>query len=75
MEERRIDPNSLTERELLILVNSRLAQVENKLSVWEKDQVNVVLRVSQIETKMRLWSVLIGAASGILINILIEILK
>lgn len=71
----RIDMGSLSQKELLILLNERVARIDSRLTTYEKDNLELRLKVNELETKMKLWAAVIALISSGVVSLLLELFK
>lgn len=70
-----IDMNKLTQKELLILLNSKVLDMSQTLNKLTGDYTNLLVRVSNIETRAKTWSALIAVLSSAITSAIITFLK
>jgi len=70
-----IDMNQLTQKELLILVNSKVINMNNTLIKLTGDYTNLLVRVSNIENRVKTWSAFIAILSSALTSFAMSFLK
>ncbi len=70
-----IDMNKLTQKELLILLNSKVLDMSQTLNKLTGDYTNLLVRVSNIETRVKTWSALIAVLSSVITSAIITLLK
>lgn len=70
-----IDMNKLTQKELLILLNSKVLDMSQTLNKLTGDYTNLLVRVSNIETRAKTWSALIAVLSSAITSAVITFLK
>jgi DeoR/GlpR family transcriptional regulator of sugar metabolism len=61
----RRDLNKLTERELLILVNYQVQQLEDKMQEQEEQIQTLMIKVNTIEAKAKVWGSITGLFTGL----------
>lgn len=66
MGEEKIDLRNLKQRELLILVHSKVESIEKKTEHLEQSNQQLLLKVNTIETKSKVWGSLAGIVSALL---------
>jgi|GEM_PF-2501280 len=71
----KVDMSSLTQKELLILINHQVMQLYQRLTTYDKDNLELKLKVNVLETKMKLWAAVIGLLSSGLMSLLFELFK
>lgn len=69
-----IDMNKLTQKELLILLNSKVLDMSQTLNKLTGDYTNLLVRVSNIETRAKTWSALIAVLSSAITSAIISYL-
>lgn len=69
-----IDMNKLTQKELLILLNSKVLDMSQTLNKLTGDYTNLLVRVSNIETRAKTWSALIAILSSAITSAVISYL-
>lgn len=70
-----IDMNRLTQKELLILLNSKVLDMNQTLNKLTGDYTKLLVRVSNIETRAKTWSALIAVLSSAITSAIITFLK
>lgn len=70
-----IDMNRLTQKELLILLNSKVLDMSQTLNKLTGDYTKLLVRVSNIETRAKTWSALIAVLSSAITSAIITFLK
>ncbi len=74
MSNEKIDMGSLTQKELLILINDRVIRIDTRLTDYEKENLELKLKVNAMETKLKIWAAIIAIVSGGVISIIIHFL-
>ena len=70
-----INMNKLTQKELLILLNSKVFDMNRTLDKLTGDYTNLLVRVSNIETRAKTWSALIAILSSAITSAIVSLLK
>ncbi|PCH69398.1 MAG: hypothetical protein COC06_07575 [Bacteroidales bacterium] len=70
-----IDMNKLTQKELLILLNSKVFDMNRTLDKLTGDYTDLLVRVSNIETRAKAWSALIAVLSSAITSAVISLIK
>lgn len=71
MGEERIDLRNLKQRELLILVHSKVEAIEKDLDQVKQSNQQLLLKVNTMETKSKVWGSLAGLIT-VIITLIIE---
>ena len=66
--------NKLTQKELLILLNSKVIVMDQKVDKLTGDYTNLLVRVSNIETRAKVVSALIALLSSSLTSVIVSYL-
>lgn len=74
MGEERIDLRNLKQRELLILVHSKVESIEADLSKVKQCNQELLLKVNTMETKSKIWGSISGALAGAIVTGLLSLL-
>jgi hypothetical protein len=69
--EDRIDLKNLKQRELLILVHSKVEEMDKKIEKLESSNQSLILKVNTMETKAKVWGSL-GGIITFIISIIVE---
>lgn len=69
-----IDMNKLTQKELLILLNSKVIVMDQKVDKLTGDYTSLLVRVSNIETRAKVVSALIALLSSSLTSVIVSYL-
>ena len=69
-----IDMNKLTQKELLILLNSKFIDMNKNLNKLTEGYTDLLVRVSNIETRAKTWSVLIAIPCSAIVSAIISYL-
>lgn len=72
MSEEKLDMGSLSQKELLILINDRVLRIDAQIRAYEKDNIELRLKVNELETKMKLWAAVIAIISSGAVTLLIH---
>lgn len=75
MGEEKIDLKNLKQRELLILVHSKVESLEKKMEHLEQSNQQLLLKVNTMETKSKVWGSIAGLITFIVSVIIEKILK
>ncbi|MCT4613593.1 MAG: hypothetical protein N4A49_01810 [Marinifilaceae bacterium] len=70
-----IDLNRLTQRELLVILNSKVLEMNHKMDKLSGSYTDLLVRVSNIETKTKVWSGVIAFLSSLLTSIIVVLIK
>ncbi len=70
-----IDMNKLTQRELLILLNNQVKNLDKKVEEISETQKQSIERITEVESKIKVQSAVWGAVSGIFTGIVFLIIK
>lgn len=70
-----IDMNKLTQKELLILLNVKVEDLSSKLEKVTKEHTDLLIRVSNIETRCKVYSTVFSIASSISTTLIVTFLK
>lgn len=71
----KVDMGSLTQKELLILLNHQVTEIKTRITIYETDSLALKLKMNELETKMKLWAAIIAFVSGVGASLIIEFLK
>jgi len=71
----KVDMSSSFWVKLLILINHQVMQLYQRLTTYDKDNLELKLKVNVLETKMKLWAAVIGLLSSGLMSLLFELFK
>lgn len=71
-EDEKVDMGSLTQREILLLINDRVARIDLQIRAYEKDNIELKLKVNTLETKLKLWAAIIAIVSSGAVSLLIH---
>jgi len=74
MSEETIDDGKYTQRELLILLNSKVSAMDKKMEKLSDDYVSLHVRVSNIETRTKIIAAAWGIGS-VVISLIINVIK
>lgn len=72
MPDEKVDMGSLSQKELLILINDRVLRIDAQIRAYEKDNIELRLKVNELETKMKLWAAVIAIISSGAVTLLIH---
>ena len=70
-----IDLQKFTQKELLIITYQRVLELTTQIKDMSGKQEAQEVRISVIETKVKLWAAMIGAAAAIVVEIIINLSK
>lgn len=70
-----IDMNSLTQKELLILLNVKVETMGKSLEKVTDEHTSLLVRVSNIETRSKIYSSIIAVASSMITSMIITYLN
>jgi len=74
-EREKINLNELSERELLILLNRQVGDLERKCERIDEVNQKLMLKVNTLETKSRVWGAVAAFITTIITLLLEKILK
>lgn len=60
-----IDLNKLTQRELLIMVHNDVKALKGDVKELKDDSIKTKIKVNTLETRSKLWGALMGFLSGL----------
>jgi hypothetical protein len=70
-----IDLQKFTQKELLIITYQRVLELTTQIKDMSGRQEAQEVRISIIETKVKLWAAMIGGAAALVVEIIINLSK
>ena len=74
-EEKDIDLQKLSQRELLIVTHNKVEEIAKNLSVTSEKQAKHEVRISLVEQRVMIWGAVFGGAAGIITTIIVSLIN